>query len=125
MITLGGVPLGFDLIWRDRHQSDGVYQSVTTTVGGGQRVTVQEKSVGHPVTLEATEQQGWIEASIVPILKDMANQPGEVYDFNFHNLEAFQVMFRHHEPPALDLHPLIEGGELGAWFIGTIKLFSV
>ena len=25
MVTLGGVALGYDIIWTDRHQSDGVY----------------------------------------------------------------------------------------------------
>jgi len=125
MITLGGIALGGDLIWQDRHQSDSVFQSVITTIGGGQNVFVQEKSVGRLVTLVANESQGWLSSSIIPQLQYLATLPGEVFDFNFHNLEMFQVMFRHHEPPALDLKPLVEGGELGEWFIGSIKLFSV
>ena len=125
MVTLGGVALGYDIIWTDRHQSDGVYQSITPTAGGGQRITVQAKTVGHPVTLEATDQQGWIASTLVPILKEMASQPDVAYDFDFHGLESFQVMFRHYEPPALALRPLIDGAEYGEWFIGTIKLFTV
>lgn len=125
MVTLGGVALGYDIIWTDRHQSDGVYQSITPTAGGGQRITVQAKTVGHPITLEATDQQGWIAATLIPILKEMANQPDVAYDFDFHGLESFQVMFRHYEPPALALRPLIDGAEYGEWFIGTIKLFTV
>ena len=117
MVTLGGVALGYDIIWTDRHQSDGVYQSITPTAGGGQRITVQAKTVGHPVTLEATDQQGWIASTLVPILKEMASQPDVVYDFDFHGLEAFQVMFRHYEPPALALRPLVDGAEYGEWFI--------
>lgn len=125
MVTLGGVALGYDIIWTDRHQSDGVYQSITPTAGGGQRITVQAKTVGHPITLEATDQQGWIAAALIPILKEMASQPDVAYDFDFHGLESFQVMFRHYEPPALALRPLIDGAEYGEWFIGTIKLFTV
>lgn len=125
MITLGGINLGYDLIWSDRHHSSEVLQSVIVTIGAGQNVFVQPKTVGRVITLEANETQGWLPASIIPQLKYLATLPGEVFDFNFHNLEMFQVMFRHQEPPALELRPLIEGGELGQWFIGTIKLFSV
>lgn len=125
MVTLGGIVLGYDIIWSDRNHSDEVLQSVVTTVGAGQNVFFQPKSVGRPVTLEANEAQGWIPASIVPQLRYMASLPGEVFDFVFHDLEAFQVMFRHQDPPALELQPLIAGAEKGMWFIGTIKLFSV
>jgi len=125
MVTLGGVPLGYDLLWPDRHQSNQVLQYVILTIGCGQRVFVQSKLVGRPVTLQANEDQGWIAADLVPILKEMADVPGEVYDFDFHGLESFQVMFKHQDPPALDLRPLIDGAEYGAWFIGSIKLFSV
>lgn len=125
MVTLGGISLGYDLIWTDRHNSTSVLQTVITTVGAGQNVYAQPMSIGRPVTLVANESQGWIASTVIPQLKYLATLPGEVLDFNFHNLEMFQVMFRHHEPPALELRPLIEGAELGVWFIGTIKLFSV
>ena len=58
MVTLGGVPLGYDLLWPDRHQSNQVLQSVILTIGCGQRVFVQSKLVGRPVTLQANEDQG-------------------------------------------------------------------
>jgi hypothetical protein len=125
VITLGGILLGYDMIWTDRHNSDGVSQSVLTTIGNGQIIFVQPKFVGRPVTLVANEAQGWIPADIVPQLKYIASLPGEVFDFNFHDLEMFQVAFKHQDAPALELRPLIEGAELGQWYIGTIKLFSV
>lgn len=125
MVTLGGINLGYDLIWSDRHVSDGVFQSQIITVGGGQNLFFQPKLVGRPVTLEANDSQGWIHKDVIDPLKYMAGLPGEVFDFIFHDLEAFQVMFRHHDPPALELRPLVAGGERGLWFIGSIKLFSV
>jgi len=129
VITLAGsglvLNLGYDLIWSDRHDSWEVLQSVITTIGAGQNVIVQSKEVGRLVTLVSNEAQGWLSSDIVPQLKYLSTLPGEKFDFNFHNLETFKVMFRHHEPPALELRPLVEGAELGRWFIGTIKLFSV
>ena len=125
MVTLGGVNLGYDIIWQDRHQSQTVLQSVITTIGCGQNIFVQAKSIGRLVTLVSNDNQGWISAAIVSQLKQMAALPGEVFSFNFHDIETFQVMVRHQDPPALDIKPLLDGAELGAWFTGTIKLFSV
>ena len=50
MVTLGGVVLGYDIIWTDRHQSDGV-STITPTAGGGHDYCTS-KTVGHPYPLK-------------------------------------------------------------------------
>lgn len=125
MVLLDNIPLGNDIVWIEHRQIDKIYQSVTLTVGGGQNITVQEKLTGQLITLEATESQGWIPASIYSQLKQMAETPGGVFRFIYHDLEDCDVMFRHQDAPALALEPLLRGAEYHSWLIGTIKLFKV
>ena len=44
-----------------------VFTNYNPDSGGGQRITVQAKPLGIPVALEATDQQGWIVSTLVPI----------------------------------------------------------
>jgi len=125
VITLNGIDLGEDLIWTDRYAWSPVLQTQRMTIGGGLNIFSEPTNVLRPVTLFASENQGWMIKSVVDSLRSLSADPTQSYLFNFHNLETFLVRFKHYEPPALDLKPLVDGGELGQWFIGTIKLFSI
>lgn len=123
MVTLGGVALGYDIIWTDRHQSDGVYQLLPQRLVVVSGLLYKQKQLDtlSPWKLLTNKLDSCRTYSNLK----MASQPDVAYDFDFHGLESFQVMFGHYEPPALALRPLIDGAEYGEWFIGTIKLFTV
>ncbi len=103
MITLGGVELSESLIWSDRRAWSPVLQTVRMTVGGGLNIFSESSRIQRPVTLFANENQGWLTLGMVEGLQLLLSNANQSYIFNFHDLEI----------------------ELGSWFIGTIKLFSV
>jgi hypothetical protein len=125
MITLNSLQLSDSLVWSDRRAWNPVLQTVRMTVGGGLNIFSENVDIKRPVTLFANESQGWLTLEMAEGLYALASNANQVCVFNFHDLEVFEVRFKHEEPPALDLKPLVDGGELGLWFIGTIKLFSV
>lgn len=128
MITLDGFELGEDLVWTDRRKSSPVVQKVRVTIGGGLNTFAEPFTVQRPVTLVALQDQGWLTKAMADQLKIFEAAVNRVFVFNYHNLEILNVMFKHEEPPALELDPLIVGGDNathGNWFIGTIKLFTV
>ncbi len=125
MITLDGFELSESLIWTDRRMWSPVLQTVRMTIGGNLNIFSEPTMVKRPVTLIANENQGWLTPAMVTKLEDLAANVHQVYIFNYHDLEVLNVMFKHEEPPALELKPLVDGGELGEWFTGTIKLFTL
>lgn len=125
-IVLDGITLSGSLLWVDKRAFSPVAQSVRRTLGGGLVVFSKGLDAGRPVTLEATEDSGWLTATMVDSLTAMAASPGAVYAFSYHG-EAFNVVFRHDEPPAMDMRPLQPRATVlpGDFFVGTIKLLTV
>jgi len=129
MLTLNGInltPHGSDLKWIDKWTAQNVAQSVTETLGGGIIVYALSLPVGQHITLVADDEWGWLRADIVEQIKELADDPGAVMALNINGVE-YSVMFRHHEPPAFDVRPLIPRlAELADdYFTGTIKLIRV
>lgn len=84
---------------------------------------------GRPVTLEARRGVCWFNADEAAAIKLMAAAPGATYDLVWGD-EIMTVVFRHHEPPAVQLEPLYplmdeypKGGR--SLFHGTIKLMTL
>ena len=125
-IVLDGLSLSGSLRWVDKNSFSPVAQSVRRTLGGGLVVFARSLSAGRPVTLEATEDTGWLTAAMVDSLTAKAAVPGAVYAFTYHG-ESLNVVFRHDESPALDMQPLQPKATVlaGDFFIGTIKLLTV
>ena len=125
-ITLNGVALSGSLQWTDKRAYSPVAQEVLTTLGGNPVVYSKSLQGNRPITLEAKEDTGWLYHEAVESLLAMAAVPGAVYTLNFHG-EVFNVMFAHHEGPAIDLLPLQPRAvpEPDDYYIGTIKLITV
>ena len=125
-IVLGALTLSPSLLWEDRDVYSTVVQEVKRTLGGGLVVYHQSLSAGRPVTLTATEETGWITRGMLDALQAMANVAGAVYTLNLHGFAA-NVMFRHHEAPALSFAPLQPKStpQAGDFYIGQLKLFTV
>lgn len=124
MITLDGVALPIDLVWKDKLKWQSVAMTSLNTLGGNLVVFTQQLLNGRPITLEATESTGWIEKSVVDELVSRSNVPGALYVLTI-GADTFNVMFRHTEPPALDLEPLVEGYEPSIYYKGVLKFITI
>lgn len=124
MITLDSVELSDDLVWIDRYKQSPVAQSAYRTLGGNLVVFSQALLEGRNITLEAQTNMGWLTEEQVAALLDLAKVPGAVYNLTIYN-ETYKVVFRHHEAPALEMQPIVDGAEPSGWYTGTIKLTTV
>ena len=132
IIKLGGVVLNPSMNWKDRFQSYQVAQSVNRTVGGRAIVFATPLRAGRKITLESTQDSGWLDYNTLKILSDMAASVGgtflfEIGDETSGNIEQFNVIFRHNEPPALDMQPIVNRPLHDAtdYFHGSIKLLTI
>lgn len=125
-LKLGSVELNAQMVWADRQQSQTVAQSVLRTLGGAPVIFSQQLVAGENITLEARENRGWIRGSAYRQLKEMASVAGAIFTLEV-NSETYQVMFRHHEAPALDLEPVTPrlNEQDNDIYTGQIKLMTV
>lgn len=126
VLTLGGVDLNASMIWTDREQTQGVAQTTDRTLGGALIVYSQALSLGGDITLVAGEDSGWLTKFQVDEIKGLAAIAGATYTLDI-DTSTFDVIFRHHEAPAVDFTPLISRLNPGIddYYIGTIKLTKV
>lgn len=133
IIRLGGVELNSSLNWSDRFQSYQVAQTVNRTVGGKAVVFATPLQAGRKITLESTQEQGWLSLDTVESLMAMAATVGSSFLFEcgdetvIGGIESQNVIFRHNEPPALEITPIINRPkhEAADMFYGKIKLLTI
>lgn len=126
ILRLGGVELNPNMVWTDRFVSTAVAQTVKRTLGGVPVVFSVPLYRGSNITLVATEEYGWLSGTVVQQLITMASSPGAVYSLEVET-DTYSVIFRHDEPPAVEMTPLIPrtNQNSGDFFIGQIKLLYV
>ena len=143
LIRLGGVELNPSMNWADRFQSYQVAQSVNRTVGGRAIVFATPLRAGRKITLESTQDSGWIQADVLEILMGMAAIVGATFLLEIGSellsgevlpvgappvkLETYTVIFRHNEPPAIEINPHVPRPthEATDTFFGKIKLLTI
>lgn len=125
-IILGGITLNPNMIWAERFGYSPVTQEVLTTLGGTPIVYSRAMKAGMPITLLALQDQGWLTLSTVEAVQISANTPGAEYNLVI-GAESFQVVFRHHDQPAVEMIPLLTRAVplAGDYFIGQIKLMTI
>jgi hypothetical protein len=125
-ITLGGVTLSDSMVWAERYGSFGVAQNVRRTLGGTIYLSSAKLVGGVPITLEATEEYGWLTRTQAQSILALAADPDGLYTLVFNGV-SYSVAFRHNEPPAVALRPLIPrtADEAGDWLVGAIKLITL
>ena len=125
-IILGGTTLNPNMVWAERFGYAPVSQEVLTTLGGVPIVYSRAMTAGMPITLLALQDQGWLDLSMVNAVQISANTPGAEYSLVI-GAESFQVVFRHHDPPAVEMTPLLIRAVplAGDYFIGQIKLMTI
>lgn len=128
VVSLNGVILSSSLNWVERYNSHSAVQEVRRTLTGRAVIHSAPLVGGRDITLMASEDSGWLTKRMVDSLIDMAGRVGEIFTLTYADaLIAVPVVFRHHEPPALELKPLIQrlAPQNGDYWTGTIKLISI
>jgi len=105
MITLDTLTLPSGLAWMDEYASQSVVQTVRRTLDGGQVIYYAGLQAGRHITLTSGDDFGWVKKSVVDALAVMAASPGAIYSLSIRG-QTHAVLFRHHEPPALEATPL-------------------
>ena len=124
MIKIDTLELPPEIIWIDKQKWSGVYQGSVVTLGGKTVVQAIAAVNGRPITLNATANQGWLTLAQVDALKALAAVPGAVYSFEYNGF-VDNVVFNHGSSQALDLEPLVQGGEPSDYHFGTIRLLTI
>ncbi len=124
-ILLATLALPDDLLWADEYGPAPVLQTARRRLDGGTRLYVRLLFGGRPVTLIAAE-DAWLTRAQADALTALAAVPGADYPLSLRG-QSFQVAFRHDEPPALELRPLIDYADADPDdpVIGTIKLIAL
>ena len=125
-ITLGGVVLSEHMVWSDRDTSSNTEQSLIRTLGGRAIVYAQQLEKGMPITLEATQDTGWLTYAQVKATRALADVAGAVYILDFYGTQ-YDVIFAHHVGEAFSFTPLIYRvvHDDTDYFIGAIRLITV
>lgn len=129
MITLGGVVLsdnGSDMIWNERYAHQQADQAMERTLSGRAVIYTGPISGGIPITLEATENVGWVTRDVAQQVMALAATPNAQYILEFDGVD-YTVMFRHLDAPAVDLKPQWPrvADESSDYLVGQIKLITV
>lgn len=129
-IMLDSITLNRDMIWLERHQAQSVAQSVRRTVGGAPVIYSGALLAGQRITLSAGEPNGVLigvlKKSVVDAVLALAAVAGSQHTLTIDDA-TYNVIFRHDEPPAVEMSPLVAKTSYGANDLmrGSIKLLTI
>ena len=120
------ITLPVDMVWADRHSWSPVEQTVNTSLTGAAIVDVGTRLTGRPLTLQSDEQHAWMPYASVSQIKEWADIAGKQISLTI-GADSFQVIFRHHDKPAVDVFAVIDYDTPDAqdWFYGVLKFTEV
>ena len=119
--------LSADLYWADEHDWTPVVQSAERSITGALIVSVATRQGGRPITLRAySEASAWMARADVALLQAWAAMPGKTLTLTLRGV-ARQVMFRHHEAPALEATPVMHFSDVDDAdpYVAAIKLMEL
>jgi hypothetical protein len=124
-IILGGITLNPNMVWVDRHTYSPVLQEVKLTLGGVPVIYSASQSAGRPITLTAYSDQGWLTKTMADAV--FALSQSAVQTTITIGAETFNVVFRHHDSPAVTLAPLLPRAVPlpEDYFVGEIKMMTI
>jgi translation elongation factor P/translation initiation factor 5A len=105
----------------DRWASYGITQEVQYTLSGTIVLNSARLYGGRLITLEAKEDTCWFTDTERQNLFTLANEVGAAYEFIWDNVTV-NVVFAHHESPAVELEPLVPHANL---YVGKVKLLTI
>lgn len=124
--VLGGITIPSSIVWTDRKSSPPVTQTRRITLGGKSVFYPQQLVAGMPITLASLEDQGCVYLDVADQLYELSMAPGAQYTLAIEG-KTFNVLFRHEDPPAFTMEPIIARSTplAGDLFRVTIKLITV
>ena len=116
-----------DLEWIDEFTWTPVKQNVSTSLSGGLIIQESVQSKGRPLTLQGKDDMAWVKRSVGNSLLQMRDTAGLVMRLEYRLYEnggygavlfGYDVMFRHYEPPVIDLESVkrFDNFEPDSWF---------
>jgi hypothetical protein len=123
-ITLDDITLPDDLIWIDEYAHTPVRQTVSTAVDGSLIVEAAAQAKGRPITLAGGADYGWIERSILELLRAKQYQPGLTLTLTLRGT-AYSVLFV--QPGGIEAAPVIDYNtpDDSDWYTVTLKFIEV
>lgn len=128
-IQLDTIDLPAGIAWTDEYSALApIAQTARRRLSGALTLFQTPLQAGRAITLDCTEAP--ITRAQAAALAALAAVPGASYPLTFtlrSPVETYLVAFRHHDPPVLDLRPLIDYADPidSDWMIGVIHLMTV
>lgn len=122
---LGGIELPRGMLWVDEFAWSGALRAVDRGITGAQIIDLAEKLEGRPITLQGTQDQGWIRRATLLAVRALTDVPEGEYLLTLATGEQFTVMFAPDNP--LEAQP-ISRPELPADthpYVATVRLITV
>lgn len=125
--TIGGVTLDHDPIWIDKNSYPDQVAIAYTAIDGSE--IVMEAGIGahFPITLEATENTGWLKGAVIDALRSLSKVAGSTYELSY-NGESCTVRFRNEvDGGAIQMTYLANTSAPNddTWYIGKIFLMCI
>jgi len=117
-----------DLEWVDEFSWAPVQQTIETTLTGALVIQESTQLRGRPITLQGKDDMGWIQRSVGEQLLQLRDTAGCTMVLSYEKyvdsaytgnvLFQYDVMFRHYEPPPLELENVLrfDNFEQTAWY---------
>lgn len=107
MITLDGIEISPSLLWADETSWSPVVQHQAYGVSGSLFIDASVMLAGRPITLAASENQGWVPRSTVLALLDLAAVPAKEMLLTLGDGRQFTVVFRHDSGPPVEARQVV------------------
>lgn len=122
---LNGIELPRGMLWVDEFKWSAVEKSVERSITGAQVIDAIARVAGRPLTLQATESQGWIRRSTLLAVQALADVPDGQFLLQLADGREFTVQFAAEDP--MEAEP-VSRPELPAGthpYVATLRLITV
>ncbi|MBX9869927.1 MAG: hypothetical protein K2X63_09025 [Burkholderiaceae bacterium] len=107
LTSLDTLVLHDDLLWTDEHSWSPVVGSAEYSIKGALIIENGLRLAGRPISLQAPDDSmAWHPRSVIDQLYVWSAQAGQEFQLSMQDGREFNVVFRHHEPPALEAKPV-------------------
>ena len=115
------VALPDDLQWSDEYDWHPVQQTLERSLTGAALIDVTPMAGGRPISLRPPDNAAaWITRAVLDQLQTWAAVPGLEMVLDFGGVQR-DVIWRHHEPPALAAEPVVHYSDIAAGDFYLVK----
>ncbi len=125
--TLGLVQIPRGMVWVDEFAWSPVEKTTEYSTTGALLVDVGERLAGRPITLQATDEHGWLARTVLQDVRALAADPEGVYVFTHADGREFTVMFAPDDPvtavPIASTRPELPTDDYP--YVATVRLIEI